>query len=123
MAKMPFDFVLEGLLPADPEVKQMFGCHAIYVGDKIMVILRDRSSHREDNGVWIATELEHHESLLKDFPSMRSISVFGPGATKWQILPVDSEDFEASAVKLCELVLEGDPRIGKIPTKRNKKKQ
>ena len=122
MPKMPFEFVLEALLPAEPEVKQMFGCHAIYVGDQIITILRDRPSHTEDNGVWIATELEHHESLQHDFPSMRSISVFGPGTTTWQILPLDSDDFEESAVRMCELVLKGDNRIGRIPKKRRVKK-
>ena len=122
MPKMPFEFVLEALLPVEPEVKQMFGCHAIYVGDQIITILRDRPSHTEDNGVWIATELEHHESLQHDFPSMRSISVFGPGTTTWQILPLDSDDFEESAVRMCELVLKGDNRIGRIPKKRRVKK-
>ena len=122
MAKMPFEFVLDVLLPLEPEVRQMFGCHAIYVGEKIITILRDRSSHQDDNGVWMATELEHHESLKKDFPSMRSIRVFGPGVTTWQVLPLDADDFEESVVRMCEMVLDGDTRIGRVPKKKRARK-
>ena len=119
---MPFEFVFEALLPAEPTVKQMFGCHAIYIGEAIITILRKRDSHPSDNGVWIATDQSHHESLLRDFPSMRSIEVFGSGVSNWQVLPVDSEDFEESAVKMCELVLDGDSRIGRIPKKKRTRK-
>ena len=120
MSKMPFEFVLEALLPADPEVKQMFGCHAIYIGEKIVLVLRDRPDYVEDNGVWIATDLSHHQSLLEDFPAMRSITVFGPKVSNWQVLPVDADDFEESTVKMCELLLKGDQRIGRIPKKKKK---
>ncbi len=122
MPKMLFEFVLEALLPAEPIVKQMFGCHAIYVGEKIVTILRDRPSHTEDNGVWMATELEHHESLKSDFPSMRSITVFGPTST-WQVLPLEADDFEESANKMCSFILDGDPRIGRIPKKKRSRKK
>ena len=111
-------FVLDALLPADPEVKQMFGCHAIYLGEQIVAILRKRTDHENDNGVWIATEITHHESLKRDFPSMRSISVFGTRVTNWQILPMDTEDFEESVMKMCEYVLGGDKRIGRTPKKK-----
>jgi hypothetical protein len=46
---------------------------------------------------------------------MRSIQVFGKKVTGWQILPADTKDFEAAALRACELVLAGDPRIGKVP--------
>ena len=122
MSKMPFEFVLDALLPADPVVKQMFGCHAIYIGERIIAVLRNRPSHEEDNGVWIATEIDHHENLKLDFPSMRSISVFGPKVSNWQIIPLDSDDFEEAAVRMCEFVLEGDKRIGRIPKKKRARK-
>jgi hypothetical protein len=35
--------------------------------------------------------------------------------TGWQVLPADAEDFEQAALHACELVLAGDPRIGKVP--------
>jgi len=93
----------------------MFGCHAVYVEDKIVFILRDRKDHVNDNGVWIATTKEHHQSLKEDFPSMRSIQLFGAETTGWQVLPLADDEFEPAVTKACELVLQGDIRIGKIP--------
>ncbi len=103
----------------------MFSCFAVYVGEKIVFALRDRPTATADNGVWLATTVEHHESLRVEFPSMRSVGVLGAGGvTGWQILPVDAPDFEESAVRACELVIAGDPRIGKVPTvKRVKRRQ
>ena len=112
--KIPFDFVLDNLIPLSPEVKPMFGCHAVYVDEKIVFILRDREDHPEDNGVWIATSKEHHESLKKEFPSMHSIRLLGSGITNWQVLPANSDDFENSVIRACELVLKEDTRIGRI---------
>jgi hypothetical protein len=77
--------------------------------------LRDRPTHFADNGVWIATTQEHHASLLREFPHMRSIGVLGKAVTGWQLLPADAPDFESAALRACELVLRQDPRIGKIP--------
>jgi len=114
-APVPFDFVLEELRLTNLRRKPMFGAHAIYVNDKIVLILRDRPSHPQDNGVWLATSEDHHSSLKKDFPEMRSISVFGPGVTGWQILPADGADFENSVLKACEFIRHDDPRIGKTP--------
>jgi hypothetical protein len=120
---IPFDFVLNELERLSPYTKPMFGCTSVYVGEKIVFILRKKGTPAEDDGVWLATTAEHHQSLQKDFPSMRSIVVFGPGPTGWQVLPEDSEDFEESVLKACQMVLDGDSRIGKIPKSRWKKKQ
>jgi hypothetical protein len=117
----PFEFVIEQLLRVDPVVKPLFGCHAIYVGNKIVLALRNKEEHIQDNGVWIATSKEHYASLKKDFPSMRSISVFGAQETGWQILPAENDDFEESVGKACTLILKGDVRIGKIPKPKKKK--
>jgi hypothetical protein len=38
--------------------------------------------------------------------------------TAWQLLPSDAQDFEEAALCACELVLAGDPRIGKVPARR-----
>ncbi len=119
---IPFDFVLEELASLEPYTKPMFGAYAVYVDQKIIFILRDRPSSPEDNGVWIATTEIHHKSLKKDFPIMRSIAVFGPGVTGWQVLPADSDDFEDSVIKACGLIAKEDLRIGKIPKTRMKKR-
>ena len=121
--QIPHEFVLDALASLSPYTRPMFGCVAVYVGEKIVLILRDRPSYPDDNGVWLATTPEHHQSLRCEFPSMRSIGVFGTEVTGWQVLPADAPDFEESALRACELVIAGDPRIGKIPgEKRNSKK-
>jgi hypothetical protein len=80
-----------------------------------VLILRDRPKAPRDNGVWLATTPQHHDSLRGEFPHMRSIGVLGKAVTGWQILPVDSPDFEEAALHACELVRGGDERIGKVP--------
>lgn len=117
--KIPFDFVIETLYSADPVIKQMFGCHSIYVDGKIVLCLREKDD--DDSGVWIGTSKPHHESLKKELPSMRSIRIFGPGPSGWQVIPKDADDFEESVLHACELILKGDPRIGNIPKPRKKK--
>jgi hypothetical protein len=119
---IPFDFVLEALTRLDPTVRPMFGCHAIYIGEKITIILRNRKDHEDDNGVWIATSSKDHESLLKEFSSLRSINLLGGKITEWQNLPADGDSFEEDAIKICELILAGDSRIGKIPKRKQVKK-
>ena len=96
----------------------MFGCVAVYVREKIVLILRDKATATPDNGVWLATTEEHHQSLRRDFPRMRSISVLGKDVTGWQVLPSDAPDFEESALRACDLIMAGDLRIGKVPAAR-----
>ena len=119
---IPFEFVLDALSQLEPRTNPMFGCLAIYVGRKIVLILRDKGGKHPDNGVWLATTVEHHESLRSEFPHMRSISVLGKAVTGWQILPSDAPDFEESALRACELVIAGDVRIGKVPKSKKPRK-
>lgn len=115
---VPHAFVLEAITALSPATRPMFGCLAVYIGDKIVFILRDKPESPADNGVWLATTKEHHQSLRREFPRMRSIRVLGKRVTGWQVLPADAPDFEESSVKACDLVLAGDPRIGKVPKER-----
>ena len=92
----------------------MFGCLAIYIAEKIVLILRDKPGDT-DNGVWLCTTPEHHSSLRREFPNMRSIKVLGKKVTGWQVLPAEAPDFEESSLRACELIAARDPRIGKVP--------
>jgi len=112
---IPHEFVLDALSTLSPRTRPMFGCLAVYVNDKIVVILRDKDKNTADNGVWLATTEEHHEALRREFPNMRSIRVLGKKVTGWQVLPSDAPDFEEAAMHACELILARDPRIGKVP--------
>lgn len=130
--KIPFDFILDLLSPLslgigagnEVIVKPMFGCHAIYFGEKILLIVRKKSDHSDANGVWIATGKEHHESLRKELPSIKSVYLLsnGKNETGWQMIGEDADDFEQSVTKICEMILRGDERIGKIPKKKNKRR-
>lgn len=117
--RVPHEFVLDAIAALSPWTRPMFGCVAVYVEEKIVLILRDKPGTNADNGVWLATTAEHHESLRREFPQMRSIGVLGKQITAWQVLPADAADFEESALRACELVLQGDLRIGKVPKRRS----
>lgn len=117
MRHVPHAFVLDALEPAAIETQPMFGSLAIYRGDQIVMVLRDRKND-PDNGVWLATTEDHHRSLRREFPSMRSISILRGAVTGWQVLPADADDFEEAALHACELVVKRDPRIGKVPNRR-----
>jgi hypothetical protein len=117
---VPYEFVLDAIAELPAETRSMFGCLAVYLGDKIVLILRDRLDYAADNGVWLATTEEHHRSLRREFPNMRSIQQFGKVTTGWQVLPADAPDFEQTALRACELIVARDPRIGKVPKSRRK---
>jgi hypothetical protein len=117
---VPHEFVLDAITALSPRTHPMFGCLAVYIGDKIVLILRDKRGETSDNGVWIATTAEHHESLRREFPNMRSIRVLGKKVTGWQVLPADAPDFEEAALRACELIIARDRRIGKVPKARRK---
>jgi hypothetical protein len=117
--RVPFDFVIAAIDRLEPYTRAMFGCTAVYVDERIVFVLRDKKTPREDDGVWVATTREHHATLRRDLPGLRSITVLaGGGVTGWQVIPADSEAFEETALRACELVLRGDARIGKVPESR-----
>jgi hypothetical protein len=115
---VPHPFVLDAIARLSPTTRSMFGCLAVYVQDKIVFALRDKNDAIADNGVWLATTKDQHESLRREFPNMRSIQVLGKDVTGWQVLPADAPDFEEAALRACDLIAAGDPRIGKVPAAR-----
>ena len=121
---MPFEFVLDHMVPLNIMVKQMFGLWAIYVDDKIVLALRQRSDLTDTNGVWVATKPEYHTSLRNEIRSLRSFSIYSKAIkeTEWLLLPEYADDFESSVIMVCGLIKKGDPRIGKIPVPRKRKK-
>lgn len=118
---IPFNFVLDELHSLNPVVKPMFGCYALYKGNKIVLMLRNKEDLPDDNGVWVATTPEHLVALKQDFPSMRPVKLLGENVTAWQNLPCEADDFEASVLRVCDFIRRNDPRIGKVPKARRKK--
>jgi len=102
-------------------VKPVFGSHSIYIAEKIFLILRhkDQKLAFADNGLWIALSGVSPDSLEKDFPSLRKVRLFKNRGQKvfsdWLVLPESDSNFEALALKIVELILRKDVRIGKIP--------
>ena len=51
--KPPHSFVLEALDALNPEVRRMFSGFAVYLGDRLVFMLRDHAKSPRDNGVWL----------------------------------------------------------------------
>lgn len=117
----PFPFIIEALAPLEPEVRPMFSGFAVYLGEKIALMLRDSPKQPEDNGVWLVfseTANLADAEIRKDFPSIRLIKLLGGKIAHWRLIPADSSTFESEAVHACELLLKHDLRFGRIPQSR-----
>jgi hypothetical protein len=110
---VPFDFVFD-YLPTGIIVKKMFGMHYIYLGKRIMLILRKSNDQPEWNGIWVATGKEHHESLKNNIRELGAFFLSGNERHgHWLLMKDNVEDFEGAAIKVCEMIAHGDARIGK----------
>lgn len=99
----------------------MFSGFAVYVGEKIVLMLRDSPKHPEDNGVWLVfseTAKLDDPGIHEEFPSLRLINLLGGKIAHWRLLPADSSTFESEALHACELLLKHDRRFGRIPESR-----
>jgi hypothetical protein len=114
-------FVLEALAPLHPEVRRMFSGFAVYLGDRIVCMLRDHEKSPRDNGVWLVLSEGINPAdpdLRREFPSIRSIGLLGDKIRHWLLIPSDGPDFEIEALRACDLLLRHDPRLGRIPQSR-----
>jgi hypothetical protein len=119
--KPPHSFVVEALAPLNAEVRRMFSGFAVYVGDLLVLMLRDHAKSPRDNGVWIVFSEgtdPTDQDLRQEFPSLRRIELLGNKIGHWLVIPSDSPDFEAEALHACDLLLRHDARLGRIPQSR-----
>ena len=116
--RLPHEFVLDAVAEVCPTTRAMFGALAVYVGEKIVFLLRDRPTDPQANGVWLAIPTEFQENLHADFPNVGPVRIMGKEISGWRLLAVDADDFETSALHACELVVRNDPRIGKVPNRK-----
>jgi hypothetical protein len=117
----PHSFVIEALSARSPEVRRMFSGFAVYIGDRLFMMLRDHVKSPEDNGVWLvlAEGVDPADaSLRRDWPSLRSIRLLGNKINHWLLIPSEGDDFETEAMHACDLVLRSDPRLGRVPQSR-----
>jgi len=112
----PFPFIVEELSPIRPTVKHMFGFVSLYLEDKLLCSLRDAVKQPGANGMWLYTTTEDVDSLAQEFPDLpkRQLWRSRSGNKAWVILASRLENFEEYALKACELILNGDRRIGRI---------
>jgi hypothetical protein len=119
--KLPHPFVLEALAPLSPEVRRMFSGFAVYIGNRLLMMLRDHAKYPHDNGIWLVLSEgidPADSSLRRDLPSLRSIQMLGNKISHWLLIPSDRADFETVALHACDLILHHDPRLGRIPQSR-----
>jgi hypothetical protein len=119
--KPPHAFVLEALAPLNPEVRRMFSGFAVYLGDRIVCMLRDHKKSPQDNGVWLVLSESTNPAdpdLGREFPSIRPIDLLGNKIRHWLLIPSDSPGFDVEALHACDLLLDQDPRLGRIPQSR-----
>ena len=99
----------------------MFSGFAVYVADKIVAMLRDSAKAPEDNGLWLVlAEITDpgDPGLRRELPSLRTINLLGGKIGHWLLVPSDGPDFEAESLRVCDLLLARDPRLGRIPKSR-----
>ena len=112
--QMPFPFVLEELAPLRPRIKRMFGFTHVYLDDRLLCSLRDSVKQTGTNGMWLYTTTEHAENLAREFPNLSRRQLWRSGKNAWIVLASRLEDFEEYAFRACELILNGDRRIGRV---------
>jgi hypothetical protein len=113
--KIPFAFALEELEALSPAIKPMFGGVIVYIGGKMTLFLYDREKLPGFKGVSLATTPEQYRSLAQEFSSTRDAEPKKIGEHPWLHIPAEAADFEEQVSKACELILNGDPRIGRAP--------
>ncbi len=116
--KVPFAFALEELDALSPAVKPMFGGFAVYIGEKMILFLYDQEKWPDFKGVSLATTPEHYRDLAREFSSTRDAEPQKIGKNPWLLIPASSVDFEEQVMKACEMILNGDGRIGRVPVEK-----
>lgn len=113
---IPFPFMIDELEPIRPTLKRMFGFTYVYLDEMLLCALRNSVKQPGSNGVWLFTTTEHIESLGREFPelSRRYHWRARSGNNAWIVLASRLEQFEEYAFKACELMLNGDRRIGRV---------
>lgn len=117
---VPFPFLLDELEALSPRVQPMFGSHGVYVGEKIVFILRDKGVDDMDKGVWVVFEKDQETATRRALPLLAPIAALGH-VKGWLKLDARAPGFEEAVIHACALVRAGDARVGKIPESKKPK--
>jgi hypothetical protein len=118
---IPFEFILEALACPDLHTRPMFGCTAVYIGEKIMLVLRKKNGSDPDTGVWVCIPDPEVDAMKREFPMLRGVSFFENENSAWQVLHESEPDFEEICLAFCRMVRKNDQRIGRIPKQKKMK--
>jgi len=111
---LPFAFVVDELMPLRPTIRRAFGFTYLYVGDVLLCGLRDSVKKPTSNGMWLFTTRDHVDQLGAEFPELPKRYLWRSKDKAWVILPSKLEEFENYAFKACEMIVNGDRRIGRL---------
>jgi hypothetical protein len=109
---IPYEFVLDYLKPVEPCVKPIFGSFGLYVQDQLVLYLRSTHKHPELNGIYVGTTPVDYDSLTRDIPAHYHEQKDNTAKT-WIFLPESAKGFQKWARKACDLIKQGDRRIGR----------
>lgn len=118
---LPFPFVVDELMPLRPTIRRAFGFTYLYLGDLLLCGLRDSVKKPGSNGMWLFTTREHVDRLGDEFQGLPKRYLWRSKDNAWVILPSKLEDFENYAFKACEMIMNGDRRIGRLSRVRIKR--
>lgn len=79
------------------------------------MIVRGKRKDTEDNGVWLATTEQHHEGLTPRVPEHAIHSCTREGSNGLAGHSGRRRGFRGGGARACDLVMAGEPRIGKVP--------
>jgi len=100
----------------------MFGCTAVYVASKIVLVLRKKEASDQDTGVWVCIPDEHVAAMKERYRMLRGVSFFEDPNSAWQVLHESDPAFEDTALELCSMIKKGTPLIGRVPKVKSKSK-
>ena len=114
VSPLPFPFVVDELMSLRPTIRRAFGFTYLYVGELLLCALRHNVKKPGSNGMWLFTTREHVDQLGAEFPDLPKRYLWRSKDNAWVILPSKLEDFENYAFKACEMIINGDRRIGRL---------
>lgn len=109
-----YPFVLDRLAKLALSTRPMFGCTAVYDGEEVLFILREKGD--ADDGVWVAYDEARQAEALAALPNLVKIARL-PHVRCWRMLAASSDTFEEDVLAACRLALQSNRPIGKIPVR------
>jgi hypothetical protein len=91
----------------------MLGGYGLHLEKRLVMFLREKEAEPEFNGVFVATQPEYFKALQDEIHSTRMEFDLDGEKDSWIFISEDLYDFEEKVRKACEMIKQGDSRIGK----------